>query len=65
MEQRYGSLIIGAVLKRLRGSRTSCPMHLTTTYRLTKMDTCSLVNIDISMGYILMKKALDKFFEIG
>ena len=28
MEQRYGSLIIGAVLKRLRGSRASCPMHL-------------------------------------
>jgi oxygen-dependent protoporphyrinogen oxidase len=28
LEQRYGSLIIGAVLKRLRGSRASCPMHL-------------------------------------
>lgn len=28
MEQRYGSLIVAALIGRLRGSRASCPMHL-------------------------------------
>ena len=28
LEQRYGSLIIGALIRRLKGSRASCPMHL-------------------------------------
>src|SRR3989304_9651296 len=33
LEQRYGSLIIGALIKRLKGSRTSCPMHLFSFHR--------------------------------
>lgn len=28
LEQRYGSLMIGALIRRLRGSRANCPMHL-------------------------------------
>jgi len=28
LEQRYGSLTTGAIIRRMRGSRASCPMHL-------------------------------------
>ena len=28
LEQRYGSLTAGALIKRMRGSRANCPMHL-------------------------------------
>lgn len=43
LEQRYGSLIIGAMIKRLKGSRTSCPMHLFSFHRGMETITKALV----------------------
>ena len=43
LEQRYGSLIIGAFIRRLKGSRTSCPMHLFSFHRGMETITKAIV----------------------
>ncbi len=43
LEQRYGSLIIGAILRRLKGSRASCPMHLFSFHRGMETITKAIV----------------------
>src|SRR3989337_1705398 len=43
LEQRYGSLIIGAFIRRLKRSRASCPMHLFSFHRGMETITKAIV----------------------